>query len=165
MIKNEKQYLITKNSINDFKKAIEQSQKTKEKMNHVIFNAMIEGINSQIEDLENEVKEYENLKTKNEITVNNLNEIPLALIKARISRGLSQEKLAELLNVKQQQIQKYEATNYAGVGFERIIEIGDVLGLELKNKVIFSLINKKMSRTGHKKPLTARPEEEIRSTS
>jgi hypothetical protein len=154
MIKNEKQYLITKNSINDFRKAIEQSLKTKEKMNPVIFNAMIEGMNSQIEDLENEIKEYESLKNKKEIIVHNLNEIPLALIKARISRGLSQEKLAEMMNVKQQQIQKYEATNYAGVGFERIIEIGNILGLELKNEVKFSLINKNKC-TRHNKPASA----------
>lgn len=149
MIKNEKQYLITKNKLNDMNRALEQSLNSKVKMNKVIYEAMLEGIKSQISDLLKEIQEYENLKqSKKEIEVDNLSEIPLALIKARISKGLSQEKLAEILNIKQQQIQKYEATDYAGVGFERIVEIGNALGLEFKNKVKFKIKNDNNKKYG-----------------
>jgi len=65
MIKNEKQYLITKNKLNDMNRALEQSLNSKVKMNKVIYEAMLEGIKSQISDLMEEIQEYENLKQSN----------------------------------------------------------------------------------------------------
>ena len=47
------------------------------------------------------------------------------LIKARIARRMSQRDLAERIGLKEQQIQRYEATNYASVSLS---QIKDVMG-------------------------------------
>ena len=59
-------------------------------------------------------------------------ELPATLIKARISQGLSQRDLAERLSLKEQQIQRYEATDYAvrkpdGRGVKQVVS---ALGVE-----------------------------------
>ncbi len=64
-------------------------------------------------------------------------ELPQALIKARIVRGLTQEKLAEILKVKPQQVQRDEANLYAGESFSKLLAIQKALHLEIKQKVIF----------------------------
>ena len=53
------------------------------------------------------------------------------LIKARIARGMSQRDLAERIGLKEQQIQRYEATDYASVSLSRIREV--VNGLDVSN--------------------------------
>jgi HTH-type transcriptional regulator / antitoxin HigA len=40
--------------------------------------------------------------------------------------------LADRLGLKEQQIQRYEATDYASASLARVIEISEALGLELK---------------------------------
>ncbi|MBZ0187422.1 MAG: helix-turn-helix domain-containing protein [Candidatus Obscuribacterales bacterium] len=52
------------------------------------------------------------------------------LIQARIARGLAQEDLAKLLNLKKQQIQSYEASDYASASLSRIMEIARMLHSE-----------------------------------
>jgi transcriptional regulator with XRE-family HTH domain len=52
-----------------------------------------------------------------------------ALVKARIARGWSQEKLARKLGMPKQQVQRYEASTYASVSLSRIPKIADALGL------------------------------------
>ena len=55
-------------------------------------------------------------------------ELPTVLIKARIAQGLSQKDLAERLGLQEQQIQRYEATEYASAGLTRIKEVVSALG-------------------------------------
>ena len=54
-------------------------------------------------------------------------QLPSVLIRARIARGLSQKKLADRVGVKEQQIQKYEATDYASASLSRVTEVASVL--------------------------------------
>ena len=54
-------------------------------------------------------------------------ELPATLIKARIARGLSQKDLADRIGLKEQQIQRYEATDYASASLTRIKEVVSAL--------------------------------------
>ena len=54
-------------------------------------------------------------------------ELPATLIKARIARGLSQKDLADRIGLKEQQIQRYEATDYASASLTRIKEFVSAL--------------------------------------
>lgn len=63
-----------------------------------------------------------------------LSELPATLIKARIAAKLSQKALAERLGLKEQQIQRYEATEYASANLARVIEVSEMLGLKLEIK-------------------------------
>lgn len=75
------------------------------------------------------MREYESLKSGdfewNDLSV--VTKLPVVLIKARIARGLSQRDLAERIGLKEQQIQRYEATDYSSANLARIMEVASVL--------------------------------------
>ena len=50
--------------------------------------------------------------------------------------GLNQRDLATRLGLKEQQIQRYEATHYAGVSLERIQAVAEALGVQIHERVI-----------------------------
>ena len=63
-------------------------------------------------------------------------ELPTVLIKARIAQGLSQKDLAERLGLQEQQIQRYEATDYASASLTRIREVVSALGVATNKPAI-----------------------------
>ena len=88
----------------------------------MLLKAEQEGINSQIADLRAEIKEYEELRAGQYAipALDTFTEFPLVLIKARIAKGLTQRELAERLGLKEQQIQKYESTEYASASLQEL---------------------------------------------
>jgi len=64
-----------------------------------------------------------------------IGEFPTALIRARIARGLTQRELAERVGLAEQAIQRYEASDYAGVSFARLVEIAEALNLTVHDDV------------------------------
>ena len=78
------------------------------------------------------MREYESLKA-GEFHLDSLKlvaDLPSILIKARIAQGLSQKDLAERIGLKEQQIQRYEATDYASANLARIKEVVNAFGVE-----------------------------------
>ncbi len=47
----------------------------------------------------------------------------------------AQRQLAERLGLKEQQIQRYEATNYASASMERVSQVIEALGIEVREQV------------------------------
>ena len=101
---------------------------------------MQESIESQLADLHQELAEYDALKTQQVATLelHSLSELPDLLIKARIARGYTQAELARRLHLKPQQIQRYEATRYHSVSFNRLLEIARALEVDLYETVRLS---------------------------
>jgi transcriptional regulator with XRE-family HTH domain len=140
MIKNERQYRITKAQVQEFEQALSQaleSAEGKQPENSLLWQAQVSALESQLDDLQEEVREYENLISSsvdgpNVLELDSLEALPLALIKARIATKLSQKDLAERLGLKEQQIQRYEATEYASASFSRVMEICHALSITLK---------------------------------
>ncbi len=133
MIKNERQYRITKAQVERFSQtldSVKQRSDESEGLHPLIARAQEDALKSQLADLEEELREYESLKAgkfpMDELSV--VAELPTALIKARIAQGLSQKDLAERLGLQEQQIQRYEATDYASASLTRIKEIVGALG-------------------------------------
>ena len=52
----------------------------------------------------------------------------MAGLGARVARGLNQKTLAGRLGLKEQQIQRYEASEYASASLARIRSVAEVLG-------------------------------------
>ena len=52
----------------------------------------------------------------------------MAGLRAQIARGLNQKTLAGRLGLKEQQIQRYEASEYASASLARIRSVAEVLG-------------------------------------
>ena len=119
MIKNDKQYRISIKKHEEFVNSLESirsSDKTE-----ILKKIMANSIISQIKTFEREIAEYDQLKKdKPGVIVVNFDELPEALIKARIIRGLTQSDLAKRVGLKEQQIQRYESGNYESASFDRL---------------------------------------------
>lgn len=139
MITNERQYRITKAHAARFAEAIAELERApvNPDVHPLLRQAEIDGLRSQHQDLVEELEAYDRLRSGApvEIAVESIAELPRALITARIARSLTQRELAERLGVKEQQIQRYEATEYAHADFERLRAVMRALGLELRSKV------------------------------
>ena len=137
MITNERQYAITKAQTERFKESLAKSDAPDKKVHPRVRQAMLEGLQSQLLDLENEIAEFEKLRDGKitTIVVNSIVGIAVALIQARIARNWTQKQLAAKLDLPEQQIQRYESTRYKGVAVERLQEVADALGVRVQEVV------------------------------
>ncbi len=141
MITNERQYRITRKRAVGFARVIEQFDTGSDECTDLhprLLRAELEGMKSQLAELRQELEEYEQLKSADlsVISVASFDELAGGLIKARIAAGLSQRGLAERLNLKEQQIQRYEAEGYASASFRRLCEIAQALGIRVENEML-----------------------------
>lgn len=134
MIKNAREYQITKAQAARFEKALETPAPSSA-LDKIRFDAA----RAQLSDLRAELADYEALTSgkRTVVEVEDLAELPRALIQARIAAGLSQRELAERLGLKEQQIQRYEATNYAAAGLTRLLDIVRALDVRVRQDVVF----------------------------
>lgn len=142
MILNERQYGITRKKVKEFELAlaeIKNSELPKNRNEQLRQQTYLNAFESQLEELQEEVREYENLKKGNikSLKIQSFEELPEALIKARIVRGLTQEQLAEILKVKPQQVQRDEANKYAGTSFTKLLGVQKALNIEVKEEILF----------------------------
>lgn len=142
MIKNERQYRITKAEADKFRLAIREMANTEHDGAHGavhprLLQAQREGMESQLEDLLREVRDYEELKSGNVSTIHldTLDELPEGLIRARIATGLTHKVLAERLGVNEQQVQRYEAEGYASASFTRLSEVAKAIGVRVREDI------------------------------
>jgi ribosome-binding protein aMBF1 (putative translation factor) len=140
MIKNEREYRISRAQAAKFEQALADlsSQGSGEDRLHPLLQkAQRDSLQSQLDDLREEIAAYEALKAGRQtvISLDSLEELPRALIQARIATGLSQRELAARLGVKEQQVQRYEATEYAGASLARVTEVVRALGLRVREDV------------------------------
>lgn len=132
MIRNARQYRITKAQAEKFKQALaefDDRPSAHPGVHPKLIKAQREAIASQFESLQQEIKEYEELRRsrRRHLDIDLITELPHALIRARIAAGLSQRELAERLGLKEQQIQRYEATSYETASLKRVLEVARAL--------------------------------------
>src|SRR3972149_4971592 len=148
MITNERQYRITSAQLEKLKTVIKDfdikaaAERTKSK---ILAKAEIEALRSEYENLSMQLLEYETLKsgTVEILKASNLEEVPSILIRARIAKGFSQRQLAEAIGLKEQQIQRYEAEEYASANLQRLAEVANALGLHISEVAEFRAISQK----------------------
>jgi transcriptional regulator with XRE-family HTH domain len=139
MIKNDRQYKLARAQVERFANALEELRKAPESPDEDprIRDLQLRAIQGQIDDLKAQLNEYELLRSgKTErISVESLADLPYALIKARIASGMSQRELATRVGIKEQQIQRYEATDYAAASLTRLREVAEALDVQMRNEV------------------------------
>jgi Helix-turn-helix len=138
MIQNERQYRVTRAQAERFERALQDFRAgTGVATDPLIARAQEEALAGQLEDLLNEIREYEQLKAEevSEYELESLEQVPDVLIRARISAGLTQRELGERLGLPEQQIQRYEATGYSSASFARLVNVADALGLRFKERL------------------------------
>jgi len=137
MIKNERQYKITLAQIGRFRQALEDLRTSATQDSSVpaaLVQAQEDALQSQLDELCAQIDEYEALRTgkKQVLEIVSFDDLPKALIQARIAAGLTQKQLAKRLGLKEQQIQLYESTEYAGASLARIQEVIHALGVQVR---------------------------------
>ena len=95
MIKNERQYRVTKAQAGRFRQALIEL-KSSNRAPSLLRKAQTEAITSQLEQLEEQIADYEQLKSgkHRELAYETFSEMLHGLTKARIARGLTQKALA-----------------------------------------------------------------------
>lgn len=134
MIKNERQYRITKAKADEFAAALAELEQpasetpASEDVHPLLRKAQEDALRSQHEELREELSAYEALPERSALELSSFEDLPLALVQVRIAKGLTQRELAERIGLKEQQIQRYEATEYASASWKRIREVIAALG-------------------------------------
>lgn len=144
MITNEKQYKISRAQAAKFLEAIENFDEKLLQAREIdprIIKAQRDALESQYESLREEIEQYELLKSGKAgvLELNNLADLPDLLIRARIAQGLTQTDLAQRLDMKPQQIQRYESERYSSASMRRLLEIASVLNIQKKEKAAIQL--------------------------
>ena len=142
MIRNEREYRITKAARRRFEEAIEahKTATPPEGVDPRIHAATGDAMRSEVEVLSEQIQRYEDLRNGRirQRELSSLSDLPTALIEARIAAGLTQKGLANRLGLQQQQIQRWESDRYSGVGLRRIQEVIDALGMGITESVRYA---------------------------
>lgn len=143
MIKNQRQYEITRAQAAEFARALAALDSADERIHPLIRQAQRDALESQIEELQAELEAYTALESGavRVVELTSLADLPTALIQARIAARMTQRELAERVGVQEQAIQRYEKTNYAGASLERIQEIVQALGVVVREEVFLPTAN------------------------
>ena len=132
MIKNEVQYKLTKTSVEGFEKRLNWLRANPEArgdVDPIVARAEEDALGSMIEELNEELQDYNRTKAGHvdmEV-LSSVDKIAGVLISARIAKGLTHRQLASMVGLKEQQIQRYEARDYANVDLSRVQEIAKAL--------------------------------------
>jgi len=128
MITNERQLQISKAQATRFRESLEELERgtlDQTDLHPLMKKAQIDAIRGQLKSLLAEIEEYEKLRSGrvSSIELDSLADLPDGLIRARIAAGLTQKDLAGRLGMREQQIQRYEASRYEGVSFARVVDV------------------------------------------
>lgn len=140
MITNERQLQTARAKAADFETALAAFEKTSgQGLDPLIAQAQRDALRQQIKELNAEINEYDDLKSGriSAVELDSLGDLPDGLIRARIAAGLTQKDLAERLGLKEQQVQRYEATRYESASFARVVEIAKAIGVKITKRIEF----------------------------
>lgn len=139
MITNERQLQISRTQAARFRESLAALEESKDSsgVDAVMRQVEIDSVRGQLDMLLDEIQQYEDLRSGKTSTIelSSLAELPSGLIRARIAAGLTQKDLAERLGLKEQQIQRYEATKYEGATFSRIVDVADAIGVSVRKQL------------------------------
>jgi len=137
VITNEVQYRATKAHLDQFEEAMANLEaKLAEKSRSKLVQLELDAVRSQADDLRAEIDEYERLRSGevSSLEAGSLADLATLLIKARIARGWTQRQLADALGVAEQQIQRYESTDYRSASLARICDVAAALNIAVTER-------------------------------
>ncbi|HTV72712.1 MAG TPA: XRE family transcriptional regulator [Candidatus Acidoferrales bacterium] len=156
MIKNERQYQMATTQLTRLRGAEQElEQRARPQSENPLRQKLeLDAVRGQSRELAAEIAEYDALRSgaTNVPPIRDLADIPRALIAKRIAAGMTQKQLADAIGVAEQQIQRYEANNYASASLTRLKEVAQALDLssELPSEEppAIDAILRKMSKSG-----------------
>lgn len=133
MITNDVQFRSTKAHLRQFEEALANLEVAAGDTPTKLQKLEIDAVSAQAGDLRAELAEYERLASGevSSFTAPTLAGLATLLIQARIARGWTQRRLADELGVAEQQVQRYEATEYRSASLARICDVAAALGVDI----------------------------------
>ncbi|WP_291582586.1 helix-turn-helix transcriptional regulator [Bacteroides sp.] len=134
MIKNKKQYTMMKKQLEKLLTNIWDIKEILQKENNIQLRLQLGTFERGLVKLQNELEEYEKLTSKSlswlefDSFKDDMNK---AIISFRIASDISQKKLAEEMFIQEQQIQRYEQSDYLSASFERILQLLEALEIRM----------------------------------
>jgi transcriptional regulator with XRE-family HTH domain len=136
MIKNDRQFGIIRGRVERLERLrqeIEQRLAAAPTDEQPRLGLELKAVETEMRRMQDDLSDYEALKEgRAEIGApKSLEDLPRLLIRARIAARLTQAELADRLTMKEQQIQRYEATDYESASLARLIDVAEALDLRL----------------------------------
>lgn len=138
MIKTDLEFEITKERLNEFQTAFSELKLSEyyQSLPPVFQDIQKTAIVSQIEELKEQLTEYQAFKNQ-EVKIDYLEfelaDLPMLLVKSRISRNLSVDELARKSGVRKEKIKELERDNYNTANLNQIYKIAKELGFKLED--------------------------------
>ncbi len=140
MIKDDQHYRNIQSWVQQFEQSLSQldrNENEKAQNDPQLREAYRNGIQRKLDDLRKEIQDYETLtthdpKTPLVLNLEDINDLPLLLIKARMAAKLSQKELADLAGLDEAQIQEYEEKDYETASFLDVIAVFDALDIKVQ---------------------------------
>ncbi|MGH9067686.1 MAG: helix-turn-helix domain-containing protein, partial [Acidimicrobiales bacterium] len=131
MINNDREYRLTRAEARRFAAVVEDlgRRAPADEADPAVRELQLSAVQGQLDSLRAELADYEALRDGQtpppDLSI--YQDLPAALVRARIAAGLSQRELAGRLGVVEQQIQRYEASEYASTSWARLRDVITVL--------------------------------------
>ena len=140
MVANDLQYRVTRTAVREFEQALVRLDETEAHRSPEMRALMRSAMESQLDDLRQQMSEYEALRAGRVrvLELESLEELPDVLIRARIAAGLTQKELAGRLGMRESQLQRYEASRYAGASLARLQAVADALGAQTHGRIVLA---------------------------
>lgn len=135
MIKNKKQLATTRKQLDLLGKKHRQLEDAGSK--NLLVRAQTESLGADIVRLENEIAEYQAIqKGRYDLaSIVAIFDIGKRLVEARIAANLTQHQLAQMLGQKDQQVQRYERTQYGSASLTLIEKVARILSGNFRERV------------------------------
>jgi len=134
MITTDQHYEATKARMARFEEALAHAEDRAEERHPLLQQVLRKNTETALYEMYGDLIEYDERRGVNARAwlLGEPVELPWALIRARIMAGLTQEDLAERVALTNGSIRQYEATQYAGVEWDRLRAIATTLGLRVR---------------------------------
>jgi len=140
VITNEVQYRATKAHLAKFDEAAANHEVTLAKggARARLTQLELDAVRAQADDLRAEIEEYDRLRSGavSAFEAPSLAELATLLVKARIARGWTQRRLADALGIAEQQVQRYESSDYRSASLARICDIAAALDIVVTERAV-----------------------------
>jgi len=132
MIKNEKQYKITRKKLLSLEEEITRLKAGREHL-PAKDELLLVSMAMMRDQMEKEVATYDLVKTINAgvLEERSIDDLPTLLIEYKIQSGMTQREFSQKVGMKEQQLQRYEAENFNSISFKNLLKIIHAIGLEV----------------------------------
>jgi transcriptional regulator with XRE-family HTH domain len=135
MITNDVQYRTAKAQIDRLQRLRAELEERPLEPGHGDLRRKLEtaAVESQVSELRAELDEYDELRSGHAPVgrLTTLDDLPRILVRARIAAGMSQKALAQRMGLKEQQIQRYESSDYSAASLSRLREVATALNFSV----------------------------------